>query len=165
MKEGFPFTWNLTLESSVDSCFRLALLHSMSYFYCLYWSPSSSLCMIFDSISSNIDKALSINLSVNLFIHHKDWLVYFGGPNRPGELCYNFSTSYLMILLRWLTFLPISLTMTLNFTVFWIYLFLLMLVFVLQWLALYWEILIMLLPQFLLTFRQFLLKGIHYSIA
>ena len=23
--------------------------------------------------------------------HHKDWLTYFGGTNRPGELNYNFS--------------------------------------------------------------------------
>ena len=22
--------------------------------------------------------------------HHKDWLTYFGGTNRPGELDYNF---------------------------------------------------------------------------
>ena len=25
-------------------------------------------------------------------IHHKDWLTYSVGTNRPGELCYNFST-------------------------------------------------------------------------
>ena len=37
---------------------------------------------------------------------------------------------------------------------FWIYFFLLMLVFVLQWLSLHWEILIMLLSQFPLTFHQ-----------
>ena len=37
---------------------------------------------------------------------------------------------------------------------FWIYLFPLTLVFVLQWLSLHWEILIMFLSQFPLTFRQ-----------
>ena len=26
-------------------------------------------------------------------VHHKDWLTYSGGTNRPGELCYNFSIS------------------------------------------------------------------------
>ena len=26
-------------------------------------------------------------------IHHKDWLTYSGGTDRPGELCYNFSIS------------------------------------------------------------------------
>ena len=25
--------------------------------------------------------------------HHKDWLTYSGGTDRPGELCYNFSNS------------------------------------------------------------------------
>ena len=57
-----------------------------------------------------------------------------------------------MILLRWLTFLLGSLNVTLAVLLFWIYLFLLMLVFVLQWLPLHWEILIMLLSQFPSTF-------------
>ena len=35
----------------------------MSYFFFLYRSPSSSLCTVFDSISSNIDEVLSINPS------------------------------------------------------------------------------------------------------
>ena len=48
-------------------CFRLALLHSVSYFFFLYWSPSSSLCMVFHSISSNIDEVLTINPSTNVF--------------------------------------------------------------------------------------------------
>ena len=26
-------------------------------------------------------------------VHHKDWLTYSGGTERPGELCYNFSIS------------------------------------------------------------------------
>ena len=64
----------------------------------LYRSPSS-LSTVFDSISSNIDEVLSINPSANLFVfrffnvHHKDWLTYSGGTDRPGELCYNFSVS------------------------------------------------------------------------
>ena len=34
-KEGLPFAWDLSLENSPDSylCFRLALLHSLSYFF------------------------------------------------------------------------------------------------------------------------------------
>ena len=50
MKEGLPFARNLSLENSVDSylCFRLALLHSVSYFFFLYRSPSSALCTVFD---------------------------------------------------------------------------------------------------------------------
>ena len=26
-------------------------------------------------------------------VHHKDWLTYLGGTDRPGQLCYNFSIS------------------------------------------------------------------------
>ena len=64
VKEGLPFARDLSLENSADSylCFRLALLHSVSYFFFLYWSPSSSLCMVSDSNSSTLDKILSINV-------------------------------------------------------------------------------------------------------
>ena len=100
VKEGLPIARDLSQENSADSylCFRLALLHPLSYFFFLYQSPSS-LCTVFDSISSNIDEVLSINPSANVFVfgdfnvHHKDWLTYSGGTDRPGELCYNFSIS------------------------------------------------------------------------
>ena len=99
--KGLPFARDLSLENSADShlSFRLALLHSVSYFFFVYRSPSSSLCTVFDSVSSNIDEVLSINPSANVFVfgdfnvHHKDWLTYSGGTDRPGELCYNFSIS------------------------------------------------------------------------
>ena len=89
IKEGLPFARDLSQENSADSylCFQLALLHSVSYFFFLYRSPSSALCTVFDSISSNIDEVLSINPSVNVFVfgdfnvHHKDWLTYFGGTD------------------------------------------------------------------------------------
>ena len=123
----------------------------MSYVFFLYRSPSSLLCTIFDSISSNIDEVLPINPSANVFVfgdfnvHHKDWLTFSGGADRPGELCYNFSISN-------------DFTQIVNFPTqipdFWIYLFLLTLVFVLQWLSIHWEILIMLLSQFPLTFHH-----------
>ena len=101
VKEGLPFAQDLPQQNSADFylCFWLALLHSVSYFFFLYWSPSSALCTVFDSISSNIDEVLSINPSANVFVfgdfnvHHKDWLTYSGGTDRPGELCYNFSIS------------------------------------------------------------------------
>ena len=56
VKEGLPFGRDLSLENSADSylCFRLGLLHSVSYFFFLYQSPSLPLCMVFDSISSKI---------------------------------------------------------------------------------------------------------------
>ena len=101
VKEGLPFARDLSLENSGDSylCFQLALLHALSYFFFLYRPPSSALCTVFDSVSSNIDEVLSINPSANVFvfgdfnIHHKDWLTYSSGTDRPGELCYNFSIS------------------------------------------------------------------------
>ena len=158
VKEGFPFTWDLSLENSVDSylCFRLALLHSVSYFFFLYRSPSSLLCTVFDSISSNIDEVLSINPSANVFVsgdfnvHHKDWLTYSDGTDRAGELCYNFSiSSDLTQIVNFPTRIPdcdshssalLDLFISSDASI-------------CQWLSLHWEILIMLLSQFPLTFQ------------
>ena len=100
VKEGLTFARDVSLENSADSYsrFRFALLHSVSYFFFLYRSLSSSSCTVFDSISSDIDEVLSINPSANVFVfgdfnvHHKDWLTS-GGTDRTGELCYNFSIS------------------------------------------------------------------------
>ena len=94
----------------------------------LYQSHSSTLCTVFDAISSNTDEVLSINPSAvfaccDFNIHHKDWLSYSGGTDR---LTITFLSQ--MILLRWLTFLLESL-------VFWRY--------VLQWLSLHWKILLL----------------------
>ena len=93
VKEGLPFAQDLCLKNTADSylCFQLALLHSVSYFFFLYQSPSSFLCTDFDSISSNICEVLSINPSANVFIfgdfsvHHRT--TYSGGTDRSGELC------------------------------------------------------------------------------
>ena len=101
VKEGLPLARDLSLENSEDSylCFRLALLHSVSYFFFLYRLPYLSLCTAFDSISFNIHEVLSINTSANVFVfgdfnvHHKDWLTYFDGTDRSRELCYNVSIS------------------------------------------------------------------------
>ena len=55
VKGVLRFAQELSLENSLNSylCFRLSLLHSMPYFFFLYRSPSSSLYMVFDTISSN----------------------------------------------------------------------------------------------------------------
>ena len=71
----------------------------MFYLFFVYQSPFSSLCLVFDSVSSNIDEVLSINPSPNVFVfgdfnvHDKDCLTYSGGTDRPGELSYSFSIS------------------------------------------------------------------------
>ena len=59
---GLFFAWCLSLENTADSylCFRLALLHSGSYFFFPCRLPSSLLCTVFDSISSNMDEVISI---------------------------------------------------------------------------------------------------------
>ena len=58
----------------------------MSYFFFVYQFPSS-LCLVFDAISSNIDEILLINASIvfvfgDFNIHHKNWLTYSSGINR-----------------------------------------------------------------------------------
>ena len=124
----------------------------MSYFFFPYRSLSLSLYTVFDSVSSNIDEVLLINPSVIVFVfgdfnvRYKDWLSYSGGSDRHGELLIFLSQ---MTLLRWLTFLLGSQTMLLTVLVFCICLFILMLVFVLQWLFVHREILIMLLSHFI----------------
>ena len=113
--------------------------------------------MVFDSISSNIDEALSINPSANVFVfgdfnvHHKDWLTYSGGTDRPGELCYNFSISNdLTQMVNFPTRIPdcdshspvlLDLFISSDASI-------------CSTMAFQWEILIMLLPQFPLTFHQ-----------
>ena len=129
----------------------------MSYFFFRRRSPSSSLCTVFYSIFSNIDEVLLINPSSNVFelgdfnVGDKDQLTYSNVTNRSGELCYNFSISNdLTEIVNFSTPIPDCDSPVL---VFWIYLFLLMLELVPQWLSLHWEILIML-SQFPLTFHH-----------
>ena len=64
------FAQDLSLENSMGSylCFGLVLLHSVSHFFFLYWSTTWSLFAFFEIVSSNIDKVLSINPSVNLLV-------------------------------------------------------------------------------------------------
>ena len=72
----------------------------MSYLFFLHQSPFLSLCKVFDVSSSNINAVLSANPSANVFVfkdfnvHHKDWLTFSGGTDRPGELCYNLKSPY-----------------------------------------------------------------------
>ena len=123
VKEVLPFARDLSLENSADSyvfdCFT-----SLSVFFFLHRSPSSSLCTVFDSISSNIDQVLSINPSANMFVfgdfnvHHKDWFTF------SGELIDLVNSVIIFLfqatLLRWLTFLLASCSHGLTVLLFWI---------------------------------------------
>ena len=89
-------------------CFMLYLqkivwifTYDISWLYftqCLSFSSADHLflCTVFDSNSSNIDEILSIKPSAVAFVfrdlnvHHKNWLTYSGGTNKPGEFHYNF---------------------------------------------------------------------------
>ena len=170
VKEGLPFPRDLPLEDSADSylCFHLALLHAVFYFFSLYRSPSLSLCTVFDciSFSCNIDEVLSINPSANVFlfgdfdVHHKHWLTYSGRTDKYAELCYNFSISNdLTQMVNFPTQIP---ECDSHSMLFWIHLFLLTLVFALQWLSLHWETLIMMLSQLPLTFHQIYYGTPHF---
>ena len=94
--EGLPFARDLSLENSADPYlyFRLASLSSVSYFFFLYRSYCLPLCTVFDFVLSYIDEILWINPSANVFVfgdfnvHHKDWLTYSSGIDRPGEFFY-----------------------------------------------------------------------------
>ena len=158
VKEGLPFVQDLSLENSADSRVFNRLYFTQSYFFFLYESPFSSLYMVFDSISANINEVLLVNASAvfvfgDFNVNHRDWLTYSGGTDRPGELCYNFSISNdLTQMVNFRTWIPdcdshspALLDLFLSSDA----------IFVLQWFSLHWEILIMFLSQFSLTFHQF----------
>ena len=108
--------------------------------------PYSHISVDISVDSTNIYEVLSINPSANVLVfgdfsnHHKDWLISSGVTDRPGELCYNFLSQ--MTLLRWLTFLLRFHTVILIVLLFWISIFLLRWVFLLQSLSLHLEILL-----------------------
>ena len=121
VKEELPFAWDLSLKNSADSYLFLTGFTSLSaYLLFLYWSPSSSLCMFFYSILSNMDDVLSIKPSANVFVfgdfnvHHKDWVTYSGGTDQSVIIFLSQMTS-----LRWLTFLLGSQTVILIILPFW----------------------------------------------
>ena len=96
VKQGLPFAWDVSLENSADSylffltgCTPLSVLLFpllITFFIFRHGFLFYFMC---------IDEVLSFNPSANVFvfgdfsIHHKDWLTYYGGTDRSGELCYN----------------------------------------------------------------------------
>ena len=140
-KEGLPFARDSSLENSADSyiCFQLALLHSVFYLFSSIYhllQLCAQFLILFPLTQMRFSQ--STHLLMLFFgdfnVHHKDWLTYSDGTHQPDELCYNVSISN-------------NLTQMVNFptriqdcdshspALF--DLFLLMLVFVLQWLSLH----------------------------
>ena len=122
----YLYAWSCSLcEGGTSFCTRLfskklrrfLFLTGFTLFYILlffsYGLLSLSLYTVFVTIS-NIDEVISINPSANVLvlgdfnIHYKDWLTYYGGTYRPGELCHYFFQH------RWLAFLLVSLTLILS---------------------------------------------------
>ena len=122
----YLYAWSCSLcEGGTSFCTRLfskklwrfLFLTGFTLFYILlffsYGLLYLSLYTVFVTIS-NIDEVISINPSANVLvlgdfnIHYKDWLTYYGGTYRPGELCHQLFQH------RWLTFLLVSLTLILS---------------------------------------------------
>ena len=115
---------NLSQENSADSylCFRLALLHSVSYFFFLYQSPSSALCTVFYSISSNMRFSQSTHLLMFLSLETLISIIRTGLPILVKLIdLMNSVITFLSreTLLTWLTFLLGSQTAILSVLLFW----------------------------------------------
>ena len=96
--------WSLHMFLTAFTTLSVLLLTSIDHL---------RLYAVFDSTSSIIDEALSINPSAYVFVFGEfniddtDWLTYSGGTGRPGELCYNFSISNdLTQMVNFLTWVP-----------------------------------------------------------
>ena len=102
VKDNLPFARVPLLELEGESfmCFRLSLIHSTSFIFFLYRSPSSTSCSVLEAISNSIDKALSQYPSANFFVfgdfnvHNSDWLKFSYGYDIPGQYCYNFAVTH-----------------------------------------------------------------------
>ena len=102
VRDNLPISREATLENPDEPyfmCFRLSLLHSTSYLYFLYRSPSSQNCSVIDSISSSIDSALSKHPSADIFVfgdfnaHHSEWLPHSPSTDAAGINALNFAIS------------------------------------------------------------------------
>ena len=102
IRDSLPITPEVDLEdlNQPFMCFRLSLLHSTSFLYFLYRSPSSQDCSVINSVSNSIDKALTSYPNANIFvfgdfnIHHQVWLKISKGIDASGIYTYNFALSH-----------------------------------------------------------------------
>ena len=96
---NLPVARDLTLEDSNESfiCFRLALLHSTTYLFFLYQSPTPSYSVV-EAVSSNIDKARGIQpadiiVCGDFNARNPDWLVHSHTTDAAGLSCHDFAMS------------------------------------------------------------------------
>ena len=117
VKAGLSFGQELSLE---NCRFLLMILTGFTSLSVTFLSRLSITFFVFiHSISSTIDEVISTIPSANVFVfgdfnvHHKDWLTSSGETDIDPV---NFTIMFLsqMTLLRWLTFLLRSLTVTLK---------------------------------------------------
>ena len=79
-RTNLPIARQVDLEDLTESfmCFKLSLLKSTTFLFFLYRSPSSQNCSVIQSVSNNIDQALSSHNSANVFVfgdfnvHHEE---------------------------------------------------------------------------------------------
>ena len=98
VRDSLPISRELHLESGQHYfiCLRLALLHSTSYIFFLYRSPSSNDCSVLNAISTSIDTVLQSHPTANIIVcgdfnaHHTQWLNSLS-TDVPGVESYNFS--------------------------------------------------------------------------
>ena len=100
VKEGLSFALDLSLENSPDSSHNLDVFDWLYLTQCLTsFSSINHLLHLWAQFLILFYLFYFIILSANVFVfrdfnvHHKDWLTYSGGTDRPGKLCYNFSIS------------------------------------------------------------------------
>ena len=99
-RDTLPISREVHLEKPTEPfmCFRLSLLHSTSYLFFLYRSPSSQDCSVLDSVSQSIDSALTLHPSANIFVfgdfnaHHREWLNH-DRSDAAGIHTHNFAIS------------------------------------------------------------------------
>ena len=78
-------------------CFRLALLHSTTFIFFLYRSPSSSPCSVVEAVSSNIDKTLILQPFANIMVcgdfnvHNTEWFCHSHTTDVAGLFCQEFT--------------------------------------------------------------------------
>ena len=99
VRDSLPVSRQINLEDPNQPfmCFRLSLLHSTSYVFFLYRSPSSQNCAVLNAVSNSIDEALNVKPTANIFVcgdfnvHHKDWIPNSHITDEAGVNTLNFS--------------------------------------------------------------------------